>query len=96
MCQAISISASIQYILFAKGKWKGELEARDSHHRCQLGFPIAGAMIIMTLMMLREGWLYKNLSKSWHCQDWLDPPRPPPPNPGTLVDLTTEAPKCDK
>ena len=40
----------------------------------------------------REGWMSKKLSKSWHCQDWLDPPAPPP-NLGTLVDLTTKSAK---
>ena len=25
---------------------------------------------------LREGWLYKNPWKSWHCRDWLDPSPP--------------------
>ena len=28
------------------------------------------------MKVVREGWLYKKLSKSWHCQDWLDPPPP--------------------
>ena len=40
------------YNLFDAGEWKGELETTDSHHSCQLGFPIAGAKTIMTLMML--------------------------------------------
>ena len=35
--------------------------------------------------------MYQNFSKSWQCQNWLDRP----PNPGTLVDLTKKAGKCD-
>ena len=29
------------------------------------------------LTRIGEGWLFKNLWKSWHCQNWLDSPSPP-------------------
>ena len=40
---------------------------------------------------IREGWWEPNLLKSWHCQDWFNPPSILPHlNPGTLVNLTTK------
>ena len=37
---------------------------------------------------VRERLQCEALPKSWHCQDWLNPP---PPNPGTLVDFATKS-----
>ena len=33
------------------------------------------------MMQIREGFQCQALPKSWHCQNWLNPPAPPP-NPG--------------
>ena len=46
----------------------------DAH--CILSHRLCLLLLQCTQLLIREGWLYQNLSKSWHCKDWFDPPSP--------------------
>ena len=71
-------------------KWMGwmgwmEISVREAVNAIQVT-----KLWTLSVPPFREGLTHQALSKSWHCQDWLNP-TPPPPNPGTLVDLATKS-----